>query len=361
MKNKIVKYDNDFNTVGLRGFTAEELDLLMTILHRVRNREIEEIKFSYYDLKQLIKSEKKPTIEQFSKSIMNINKKLLALNFTLVENDEIIQFALFKEFRTSPKKQILTVSVSERFKFLLNDFDPGKWTRFELEEFVDLKSSYTKEFYRRMKQFRSTGFWKCGIEEFRNLLDIPEKYRITDIDAWVLKPIQKELGEKYNLKIEKKYGFSGGRGRSRVTGFEFKFFTEKKVDIVAGNEEEEVNNNPISLSKPRKQKKKEEIKVVPEIKSKIIEAIPKQEKEKTLREKIKAKLEDNNMEIVKLKAMYEGLKGNVQLKKMTDQYPGKIQKIKDINMQLEAIFEADEENLTQEIIELAEELLVSKV
>ena len=358
MKNKIVKYDNDFNTVGLRGFTAEELDLLMTILHRVRNREIEEIKFSYYELKQLIKSEKKPTIEQFSKSIMNINKKLLALNLTLVENDEIIQFALFKEFRTSPKKQILTVSVSERFKFLLNDFDPGKWTRFELEEFVDLKSSYTKEFYRRMKQFRSTGFWKCGIEEFRNLLDIPEKYRITDIDAWVLKPIQKELGEKYNLKIERKYGFSGGRGRSRVTGFEFKFSTEKKVDIVAGNEEED---NPIPLSKPRKQKKKEEIKVVPEIKSKIIEAIPKQEKEKTLREKIKAKLEDNNMEIVKLKAMYEGLKGNVQLKKMTDQYPGKIQKIKDINMQLEAIFEADEENLTQEIIELAEELLVSKV
>ena len=358
MKNKIVKYDNDFNTVGLRGFTAEELDLLMTILHRVRNREIEEIKFSYYDLKQLIKSEKKPTIEQFSKSIMNINKKLLALNFTLVENDEIIQFALFKEFRTSSKKQILTVSVSERFKFLLNDFDPGKWTRFELEEFVDLKSSYTKEFYRRMKQFRSTGFWKCGIEEFRNLLDIPEKYRITDIDAWVLKPIQKELGEKYNLKIEKKYGFSGGRGRSRVTGFEFKFSTEKKVDIVVDNEEED---NPIPLSKPRKQKKKEEIKVVPEIKSKIIEAIPKQEKEKTLREKIKAKLEDNNMEIVKLKAMYEGLKGNVQLKKMTDQYPGKIQKIKDINMQLEAIFEADEENLTQEIIELAEDLIASKI
>ena len=160
------------------------------------------------------------------------------------------------------------------------------------------------------------------------------------------------------MKIEKKYGFSGGRGRSRVTGFEFKFSAEKKVDIVAGNEEED---NPIPLSKPRKQKKKEEKKVVPEIKSKIIEAIPKQEKEKTLREKIKAKLEDNNMEIVKLKAMYEGLKGNVQLKKMTDQYPGKIQKIKDINMQLEAIFEADEENLTQEIIELAEELLVSKV
>ena len=160
------------------------------------------------------------------------------------------------------------------------------------------------------------------------------------------------------MKIEKKYGFSGGRGRSRVTGFEFKFSTEKKVDIVAGNEEED---NPNPLSKPRKQKKKEEIKVVPEIKSKIIEAIPKQEKEKTLREKIKAKLEDNNMEIVKLKAMYEGLKDKIQFKKMINQYPAKIQKIKDMNMQLEAIYEANEKNFTQEIIELAEELIASKI
>ena len=357
MKNKIVKYDNDFNTVGLRGFTAEELDLLMTILHRVRNREIEEIKFSYYDLKQLIKSEKKPTIEQFSKSIMNINKKLLALNFTLVENDEIIQFALFKEFRTSPKKQILTVSVSERFKFLLNDFDPGKWTRFELEEFVDLKSSYTKEFYRRMKQFRSTGFWKCGIEEFRNLLDIPEKYRITDIDAWILKPIQKELGEKYNLKIEKKYGFNGGRGRSRVVGFEFKFSTEKKVDTVLADEE---NDTLISTNKPKKSKKKEKTKVSSERKTRIVEAPPKIEKEKTLREKIWDKINENTEAIENLEAIYTGLKDKIQFRKLTEKYPQKIEKIKNMNMQLKAIYNIDENDFTQEIIELAEDLIIKK-
>ena len=39
----------------------------MTILHRVKNKETEEIKFSYHELKELIKSEKNPTIEQFSK------------------------------------------------------------------------------------------------------------------------------------------------------------------------------------------------------------------------------------------------------------------------------------------------------
>ena len=67
------------------------------------------------------------------------------------------------------------------------------------------------------------------------------------------------------------------------------------------------------------------------------------------------------MEIVRLKAMYEGLKDKIQFKKMIDQYPKKIQKIQDMNMQLEAIYEVDEENFTQEIIELAEELIKNKV
>ena len=57
----------------------------------------------------------------------------------IVEEDEIIQFALFREFRTNLKTQNLTVAVSERFKFLLNDFEPGQWTRFELEEFCRLE------------------------------------------------------------------------------------------------------------------------------------------------------------------------------------------------------------------------------
>lgn len=359
MGNEIVKYNNDFNNQALRNFSSEELNLLVTFFHKLKEKGTDVLEYSFYELKKLIMLEKNMTVKEFTNTIMNVNKKLLSLNYTYRENNTIVQMAIFKTFKINLDEQILMISLNEDFRFLLNDFNK-EWTRFELEEFVNLKSSYVKEFYRRMKQFRKTGFWRCSIDEFRYLMDIPENYKITNIDTRVLKPIMRELGEKYNLKIEKKYGFSGGRGRSRVTGFEFKFSTEKKVDIVAGNEEE-VNNNPIPLSKPRKPKKKEETRTVPERKSRIIEAIPKQEKEKTLREKIKAKLEDNNMEIVKLKGMYEGLKDKIQFKKMINQYPAKIQKIKDMNMQLEAIYEADEKNFTQEIIELAEELIASKI
>ncbi|WP_390889597.1 hypothetical protein [Pseudostreptobacillus hongkongensis] len=78
-----------------------------------------------------------------------------------------------------------------------------------------------------MKQYRNTGFWYVDIEEFRRLLDIPEKYIISKIDEKVLKPIKEEL-KKYNLKVEKKYKSSGVR--PKVVAFNFKFDKEKIKD-----------------------------------------------------------------------------------------------------------------------------------
>ena len=357
MGNEIVKYNNDFNNQALRNFSSEELNLLVTFFHKLKEKGTDVIEYSFYELKKLIMLEKNMTVKEFTNTIMNVNKKLLSLNYTYRENNTIVQMAIFKTFKINLDEQILMISLNEDFRFLLNDFNK-EWTRFELEEFVNLKSSYVKEFYRRMKQFRKTGFWRCSIYEFRYLMDIPENYKITNIDTRVLKPIMRELGEKYNLKIEKKYGFSGGRGRSRVTGFEFKFSTEKKVDIVAVSEED--NNNSIPLSKPRKPKKKEETRVVSERKTRIVEAPPKIEKEKNLREKIWDKINENTEAIENLEAIYTGLKDKIQFKKLTEKYPQKIEEIKNMNMQLKAIYNIDENDFTQEIIKLAEDLIIKK-
>ena len=166
-------------------------------------------------------------------------KKLLVLNYTFQTEELIIQFALFQEFVINAKTQNLTIAVSERFKFLLNEFEPSNWTRFELEEFVRLKSSYTKEFYRRMKQFRSTGFWSVNLDEFKRLMDIPVNYRMCDIDVKVLKPIQKELKEKYGLKIQKTYN-KKGRGRPAVSGFIFTFLKEEPQSREIKEEKKEI-------------------------------------------------------------------------------------------------------------------------
>ena len=49
-----------------------------------------------------------------------------------------------------------------------------------------------------------------------------------------------------------------------------------------------------------------------------------------------------------------------QFKKITEKYPPKIEEIKNVNMQLKVIYDIDENDFTQEIIELAEELIVKK-
>ena len=116
--------------------------------------------FTFEELKRLAGLQRNMTNDEFAKQIANVNRRLLALNFEFQnEEHDIIQFALFAGFVTSPTKRTLTVSVNSRFSFLLNDLT-SQFTRFELAEFTALRSSYAKECYRRLKQYRQTGVWK---------------------------------------------------------------------------------------------------------------------------------------------------------------------------------------------------------
>lgn len=288
------------------------------------------------------------------KSVINVNKKLLALNFTFVEGNIVDQFTLFKKFRVDGNSQILYVSVNEDFFFLLNQLT-SNFTRFELKEFVTLKSSYTKEFYRRIKQFRKTGFWKCSIEEFRNLLDIPQKYRIIDIDKYVLKPIMKELGEEYNLKIEKKYGFTGGRGRSRVVGFEFRFLKDSKEKI---EEAEKMKKNEDNKTKTENKKKEVKISTYP---PKFLGVSKTEEKkELSLREKISEKIEMIKDYMSKNNAFLKeytknGTRNNDT--SLTKEMKNRIEKKKKILDQLEIISDFSDDEIDENLKEMAENLL----
>lgn len=122
-------------------------------------------------------------------------------------------------------EKTVEIAVNKEFAWVLNELNVT-FTAFELKEFISLKSSYAKEFYRRMKQFKSTGKWNISLEDFKRIMDVPVNYRMCDIDVWVLKPIQKELGDKFKLKIKKIYS-KKSRGRPSVSGFEFTFSKEK--------------------------------------------------------------------------------------------------------------------------------------
>ena len=189
----------------------------------MREEEEEVITFHFDKLKKLINySDNTPAT--FVKDLESTYDKLISIKLKVGDERRFIKFVLFTRYSVDIEEKIVEIAVNKEFAWVLNALNVS-FTAFELKEFLSLKSSYAKEFYRRMKQFKSTGIWRVSIEEFRKMLDISEKYKIGEIDKWVLKPIQKELGDRFNLKIKKLYN-KKSRGRPSVSGFIFTFLKE---------------------------------------------------------------------------------------------------------------------------------------
>ena len=246
--NQIVKYHNDVNTVSLREFNATELDIFIAILSCLRNIGTEEVTFTFDEIKKLIQWKPKDH-NRFLLLLKNTYNKLLHTIIEIGNNKEWTSFVLFTKYTVSDSKSTVVIAVNKEFQYTLNMLT-SNFTRFELEEFISLKSTYAKEFYRRMKQFRNTGVWRVSLDEFKRVMSVPEKYKMDTIDKYILTPIITELGEKYSLEIIKLYT-KGGRGRPSVCGFEFTFLKDSEL---ANNTEAET----ITLSAEAKTQEKPE-------------------------------------------------------------------------------------------------------
>lgn len=227
--NEIVKYSNHMNKVRFRDFNPVELNLLMTICSKMKEKELEIIEFSFEKLKELSNYDNTQSTKKFVSDLEKTYKKLINLDFRIETEDKIIGFVLFSEYEIDLNKKTVKIGVNPKFKFILNDFTK-LYTRFELQEFLDIKSKYAKECYRRLKQFKSTGIWKITIEDFKDVFSIPKSYKMRDIDKKILNPILEELSPIFkNLEVEKvkKTGAYSGRG-NKVTHLIFTF--EKTED-----------------------------------------------------------------------------------------------------------------------------------
>lgn len=230
MGNEVVKFSNQFNNQALRQFNAIHLDLLMAIASRVRDKNTDEVLFDFDELKKIARIKHDMSNENFATTVLEVNKRLLALNFTFEDGSKTIQFPLFTRFITDKNEATLSVRVNAEFAFLLNDLT-SEFTRFELKQFADLRSSYAKECYRRLKQYRQTGVWHVSVSDFRTLLDVPESYDTSHLTAKVIKPILAELKPLLNLTLERRYKkTSSGRGRGRLDSFIWRFDREYTPD-----------------------------------------------------------------------------------------------------------------------------------
>ena len=202
MANEMVCYKNELNTIPMRNFNAKEMDLLFSICSQVREKGTDIVEFTFDDLKQL-SDYKMTATKHFVKDIESVYDKLIQLNLKIGTDTEFTKFVLFKEYSVSESKGTVTVGVNEKFKYILNEITQN-FTKFELEEFTSLKSSYSKTAYRLIKQYRKAGYVIFTMEQFRELMCVPKSYQVCHITDNILKPIQNELSKYFKgLKINK--------------------------------------------------------------------------------------------------------------------------------------------------------------
>ncbi len=222
MANEIVKYENRLNHIPLRKFNSREMNLFFSIASRVREKGTDEITFSFHDLKKLSGYTERG--KQFIKDLSSTYDKLLSINAWNDDGNTLTKFVAFTKYSIIRDKQLVIISVNPEFKGLFNQLK--NWTRFNLEQFTNLDSTYSKTMFRLLKQYRTQGWVEFSKETFFDLLDIPKSYwnSPSNIDKFILKPIKEELTPLFKgLIIRKKYG--KGRGKP-VIGYRFTWKAE---------------------------------------------------------------------------------------------------------------------------------------
>lgn len=220
--NEIVKYDNGMNKLNFTGFSKLDMNMLMALCSKMRDKDVNEITFDFTTLKELM-NYKSTDKADFIADLKRMNKRLMKVNCEIITQSEIIMFVLFPTFRVNSDAETLTVGVNKDFTFLLNEL--REYTRFDLDEFINLNSKYAKHLYRLLKQFRTQGWYRVKVNEFREKMDCPSSYSnkifmhdIVNPSVEALKPYFKGL----SVEVEKD---TRKRGRP-IIGYYFTFQKE---------------------------------------------------------------------------------------------------------------------------------------
>ncbi|MDT2866483.1 replication initiation protein [Vagococcus carniphilus] len=222
MNELTVKYKNELNTIPMRKFNAKEMDLFFSICAKMKNKSTNTVRFEFEDLRGL-SDYKMTATNHFVKDLDNVYTKMLGLNYREEDDTKIKRFVLFTDFEIDKEEKYVEISVNQKLEYILNQLS-SEFTQFELQEFTSLSSSYSKTMYRLLKQFKSTGFYTVKMDEFRELLDIPNSYKMGNIDQQILNPIRKELSQYFEpFKIKKIKAKKG----NRIDRLEF-LFQEKQ-------------------------------------------------------------------------------------------------------------------------------------
>lgn len=85
---KEVKFHNDLNTVSLRNFNKNEIDLFISLCQKFKNQESRILKFNFSEVKQLMNINQNLTNTEISNILKNMYNKLIQCNIKITTQDK---------------------------------------------------------------------------------------------------------------------------------------------------------------------------------------------------------------------------------------------------------------------------------
>lgn len=273
----LVKYDNKVNLLGFKNIDKTEASLFFSIISRFKERGDEVLKFTFAELTEHIqKNETNTKIADIIESgIEKIIKTALKWEITPTKT---AYFTIFNKFFIDKENYTIEANINDLFLDILNNFEKGNFTAFELEEFCKLSSKYTQTLYRLLRQFKKTGVYTAKWNDFLNLMDIPKSYTTGMIEKRILKPAIEELTKKQNKLTQKpifeklSYEKIKGTGRGQpIQQIRFYFMPEVKSE--RERKKKELSLEMIADYKRIEHYKREQIKKDRELKPEKIKRI----------------------------------------------------------------------------------------
>ena len=232
MANIVVRYDNKMNLLAFKNLDKIEASLFFSIVARFKDKSNQVLTLKFTEITEYLVANytNNQIISIINSGVAKIVQTAIKWQ---IEPKKTAYFTLFNKFIIDEVNCTLEASINDLFLDILNNFENGGFTTFELAEFSSLSSKYTQTLYRLLKQFKSSGYRVMEWGEFLEIMDVPKSYTTGDIDKRILKPAISELAQEPIFNItspifkDLKYKKIRGNGRGRpVEKIEFIFLPQ---------------------------------------------------------------------------------------------------------------------------------------
>lgn len=219
-KKDITIFGNGLNNMESMSLTTKELNFLMSAIHVITDRGVEEITIPLNIFKSL-SIVKGMSNQEFCDAIEKIDQKISNLKFKNIVTGEYERLTIFDRFSGTRSDYSITLRVNPNATYLFNNLD-SNFTRLSLKTHNSLSHKCSKILYRNLCQYKTTGYWEIKLDDFKRIFGISDKFPQKMIREKYITPAINELKNIIEIKcITKKDDSSSHKTDKYIFNFKF--------------------------------------------------------------------------------------------------------------------------------------------